>query len=88
MPAVCPAADVCCCAGNQAGPDAIKAIGAALEAGKCPSLQHLDIGSEWAFGAGGWWYTAAVHQADSRVLVVLRRERVRAVVNQQLVNQQ
>ena len=91
VPAVCLAADVCCCAGNQAGPEGIKAIGAALEAGHCPALQHLDIWSEWAFGC--WWlvfhsYAAAVHQADSRVLVVLRRECVQAVVNQQLVNQQ
>jgi len=90
VPAVCLAADVCCCAGNKAGPEGIKAIGAALEAGHCPALQHLDIRSAWALGC--WWlvlhrYTA-MDQADSRVLVVLRRECVRAVVNQQLVNQQ
>ena len=75
---------------NEAGPDGIKAIAAALEAGHCPALQYLYISSEWAFGC--WWLVfhsyAAMDQADSRVLVVLRRQHVQAVVNQQLVNQQ
>ena len=44
---------MCAAVGNDAGQDRIKAIGAALEAGKCPSLKHLDISGEWAFGAGG-----------------------------------
>ena len=85
---------MCCCADNEAGPDGIKATGAALEAGHCPSLQELNIYGEWAAGRlGCWWLVLhscgpAVHQADIRVLVVLRREHVQAVVNQQLVNQQ
>ena len=58
------------------------------------SALHCSIWTSSVSGLWGrWWLVlqsrgAAVHQADSRVLVVLKRECVQTVVNQQLVNQQ
>ena len=43
------AVDVLCCADNEAGNTGIQALAEALQVGMCPSLQHLNIGSEFAF---------------------------------------
>ena len=73
-----PAVDLCCCADNHAGPTGIQALAEALQAGGCPSLQHLDIISECALllVVVLWWvvWAAGVVQwvgAGRRVLVVV-----------------
>ena len=39
--------DVCCRVDNNAGPQGTPALASALQSGRCMSLQHLDINSEW-----------------------------------------
>ena len=70
------AVDVCCCAVTKAGEAAIVALAKALEAGGCPSLQHLEIYRKCRLLVLcrlllHSYVCTGVHQADRRVLLVL-----------------